>query len=80
MSCPHVGISDFTEPCDTSRNRADAHFLGMLVLVSEKHGSVKFFCPTAQIFPVFICLENTLAFSAPADRRSRLLWVAWQGN
>ena len=45
MSCPQVGISDFTEPCDTSQNRADAHSLGMPVLVFEKRGSAKSFRP-----------------------------------
>ena len=80
MSCPQMGISDFTEPCDTSQNRADAHFLGMSVLASEKHGSVKSFRPTDKIFPVFIYFENTLAFSVPANRRSHLQYGVWQGS
>ena len=62
-----MGISDFAEPWDSSQNRADAHLSAMPVLVSEKHGSVKSFPLADKIFLVFIYLENTLAFSAPAD-------------
>ena len=45
----------------------------MPMLGSEKHGFVKAVRSWDKIFPVFICLENTLAFSAPANPESHLV-------
>src|SRR5699024_5174339 len=40
----------------------------------------KSFRPAEKFFPVFIYLENTPAFSVPADQRSHPQLGAWQGS